>query len=260
MCRMTGYSSVMPLAAEDRAALAGDRERLARVVELADADLLGADRVLVLEPAEVQREQVALVELERHVGELLLGELEAGDRAVELLAVDGVRDGGLEAVARRADRAERRCRTAPRSGTTAGPAGPSTSGSTASAGSRTSSRTSSPVTEARSDSFWWISRAVNPGVPVGTTKPRMPSSVCAHTTATSATVPLVIHILVPLRTQSSPSRLAAVRMPPGWSRSRARSGRSSRSPRRPPCGGATPASAPPSRTRGSRTSPATPAR
>ena len=51
---------------------------------------------------------------------------------------------------------------------------------------------------------------------VGTTKPRMPSSVRAHTTATSATVPLVIHILVPSRTQSSPSRLAAVRMPAGF--------------------------------------------
>jgi hypothetical protein len=41
------------------------------------------------------------------------------------------------------------------------------------------------------------------------------SPVCAHTTATSAIEPLVIHILVPLRTQSSPSRRAVVRMPPG---------------------------------------------
>ena len=57
--------------------------------------------------------------------------------------------------------------------------------------------------------------ALNPGVSVGTTKPRMPSSVCAHTTATSATAPLVIHILVPLSTQSSPSRLALVRIPDG---------------------------------------------
>ncbi len=55
---------------------------------------------------------------------------------------------------------------------------------------------------------------------VGTTKPRTPSSVRAHTTATSAIEPLVIHIFWPLRTQSSPSRLALVRMPPGlepWS-------------------------------------------
>jgi hypothetical protein len=43
----------------------------------------------------------------------------------------------------------------------------------------------------------------------------MPSSVCAHTTATSETEPLVIHILVPFSTQSPPSRLALVRMPAG---------------------------------------------
>ena len=73
--------------------------------------------------------------------------------------------------------------------------------------------------EARSDSFLPILGAEKPGVSVGTRKPRMPlapsSSVCAQTTATSATEPLVIHILVPLSTQSSPSRLARVRMPAG---------------------------------------------
>ena len=57
-----------------------------------------------------------------------------------------------------------------------------------------------------------MSLAPNPGVAVGTTNPRTPSSVCAHTTATSATEPLVIHILVPLRIQSVPSRRARVRM------------------------------------------------
>ncbi len=57
--------------------------------------------------------------------------------------------------------------------------------------------------------------AVNPGVPVGTTKPRIPSSVRAHTTATSEIEPLVIHILVPSITQSEPSRLAVVRIPAG---------------------------------------------
>ena len=56
---------------------------------------------------------------------------------------------------------------------------------------------------------------MNPGVSVGTTKPRIPSSVRAHTTATSATLPLVIHILVPSSTQSSPSRCGCVRIPPG---------------------------------------------
>ena len=38
----------------------------------------------------------------------------------------------------------------------------------------------------------------------------MPSSVDAHTTAMSATDPLVIHILVPFSTQSDPSRSCAV--------------------------------------------------
>src|SRR3546814_15588295 len=54
--------------------------------------------------------------------------------------------------------------------------------------------------------------AVKPPVSVGTTKPRTPSSVRAQITATSAMLPLVIHILVPLRIQSVPSRLATVRM------------------------------------------------
>jgi hypothetical protein len=74
------------------------------------------------------------------------------------------------------------------------------------------------VIEARRDSFPAILGAEKPGVSVGTTKPRMPlgsSEVWAQTMATSATEPLVIHILVPLITQSSPSRRARVRMPAG---------------------------------------------
>jgi hypothetical protein len=66
--------------------------------------------------------------------------------------------------------------------------------------------------------------AEKPGVSVGTTNPRIPSSVCAQTTATSETDPLVIHIFEPSRTQStcapSPSRRALVRIPDGsepWS-------------------------------------------
>jgi hypothetical protein len=96
-----------------------------------------------------------------------------------------------------------------------GPRRPATSGSTASAGSRTSSSTSSEVTDARSESLRPTLGAENPGVSVGTTKPRTLVSVWAQTTATSATEPLVIHILVPFSTQSSPSRLAWVRMPAG---------------------------------------------
>ena len=96
-----------------------------------------------------------------------------------------------------------------------GPFNPDTPGRTASPGSRTSSRTSSDVTEARSESLRWMSLAVNPGESVGTRKPRIPSSVLAHTTARSAIPPLVIHIFVPESTQSSPSLRAAVRIRPG---------------------------------------------
>ena len=56
---------------------------------------------------------------------------------------------------------------------------------------------------------------MNPGESVGTTKPRIVPSARAHTIATSATEPLVIHIFVPVRTQSSPSRTAVVRIDPG---------------------------------------------
>ena len=96
-----------------------------------------------------------------------------------------------------------------------GPDKPRASGSFASAGSRTSSKASSEVIDARSDSLCDMVRAENPGVSVGTTKPAMPSSVRAQTTATSAIVPLVIHIFEPFRIQSLPSRRAFVRMPAG---------------------------------------------
>ncbi len=83
------------------------------------------------------------------------------------------------------------------------------------AGMRQSWKPSSEVIEARSENLPCWSRAEKPGVPFSTRKPRMPSSVWAHTTATSAMEPLVIHCLAPLSTQPSPSRRAVVRMPPG---------------------------------------------
>jgi hypothetical protein len=43
----------------------------------------------------------------------------------------------------------------------------------------------------------------------------MPSSVRAQTVAMSAMLPLVIHILVPVRIQSPSSRTARVRIPAG---------------------------------------------
>ena len=93
------------VASEDRAALPSDGQRLAGVVELAEADLLWRDDVLVLESAQMDREEHALAELEGHVGQLLLRHLVAGDGLVELLAIDGVAQGGLEAVARGAQSA-----------------------------------------------------------------------------------------------------------------------------------------------------------
>ena len=100
---------------------------------------------------------------------------------------------------------------------------PATSGNTASAGSRRFSKVSSEVTEARSDILCVILCAANPGVSVGTTKPRMPpcsSPAFAQTTATSAIEPFVIHIFEPFSTQSSPSLRARVRIDAGsepWS-------------------------------------------
>jgi hypothetical protein len=80
---------------------------------------------------------------------------------------------------------------------------------------RQSWKPSSEVTEARSENLPCWSVEVKPGVPFSTRKPRIPSAVFAHTTATSARVPLVIHCLAPLSTQPSPSRRAVVRMAPG---------------------------------------------
>jgi len=77
---------------------------------------------------------------------------------------------------------------------------PSVPGSTFSAGIRTSSRASPEVTEARREYFQGMGKASKPGVPFSTRKPRMPPSVCAQITATSAISPLVIHILLPLST------------------------------------------------------------
>lgn len=82
-------------------------------------------------------------------------------------------------------------------------------------GTRTSSRMSSLVTEALRLILCFTSRAWKPGVSVGTMKPRTcPSSSLAQTMAIWARLPLVIHILVPFRTQVSPSRRALVFMLP----------------------------------------------
>jgi hypothetical protein len=95
-------------------AFAGDLDRLADVVELAQTDLLVAQRAGVLELAQVQRQQHALAQLEGHVGQLGLGELEARERLVEDACAVDIAPGRLEAVAGRTQRAPRRCRSGPR--------------------------------------------------------------------------------------------------------------------------------------------------
>ena len=77
------------------------------------------------------------------------------------------------------------------------------------------------MSEARSESLPFWSLAVKPGVSVGTMKPRMDrgsssAPVLAHTMATSAIEPLVIHILAPLSTQPSAVSRAVVIIPPGF--------------------------------------------
>ena len=65
-----------------RASVQCDLDRDARVVELADRDLVVRERAGVLEAPELQGEEEALVDLEGHVDELLLCELERRDGAV----------------------------------------------------------------------------------------------------------------------------------------------------------------------------------
>ena len=88
-------------------------------------------------------------------------------------------------------------------------------GKTLAAGTRTLSKNRAAVTDARSENLFSISCAVNPGMSFSTINPRKPSSVIAQTTAASATLPLVIHILEPFMIQSSPSFFARVFMLPG---------------------------------------------
>src|SRR6476660_5654008 len=93
------------VAAEDGAGLAGDLDGLSHVVQLADRDLVVLQLPGVLEPTQVQSEQEALVDLQRHVDQLELGELVTGQRLVELQSLLRVGQGDLEGVPGRAHRA-----------------------------------------------------------------------------------------------------------------------------------------------------------
>src|SRR5262249_49417357 len=99
-----------------------------------------------------------------------------------------------------------------------GPFSPSAPGSMFSSGILTSWSDRPEVTDARNDHLPCTLSALKPGRLVSTRKPRMRlscSSDFAHTSATSAMVPEVIHIFSPFRRYSLPTFLALVRMPPG---------------------------------------------
>ena len=85
------------VAAEDRARRSADLERAADVAHLAHAHLLGPQRALVLHAAEMVRDEQPAVDLERHLGELLLGELVRRDRLAEHEPALRVVERGLEA-------------------------------------------------------------------------------------------------------------------------------------------------------------------
>ena len=152
----------MPLAPRIVRASRATSSAIAHVVELADADLARVQLAGVLEHAEPPGQQLRLLQLEHHVDELALGELEAGDRPPVLHAGLGVLQRGVVAGAPGADRApadaEARLgqagqrpahaldlRAAPRRPAAARPPA-----------------ISSEVIDARSDSLRWMSRAVKP--------------------------------------------------------------------------------------------------
>ena len=88
-------------------------------------------------------------------------------------------------------------------------------------GRHTSCNTSSLVSLARNDSFPFWSLAEKPLVSAGTMKPRIDSTsssfpVFAHTIATLAVDPFVIHILAPFRSQPSFVPLATVIIAAGF--------------------------------------------
>src|ERR1035437_3540135 len=86
--------------AQDASRGATDPQRLGDVVELADADLLGAQAYQVLATAQVQGEQGACAEIDGHARQLVLGELEPADRTAELFALAGVLQRCLERATR----------------------------------------------------------------------------------------------------------------------------------------------------------------
>jgi hypothetical protein len=62
--------------------------------------------MIIFKSSEVQRQQEALLQLQRHVRKLCLGELKRRKRAVEHLPRNCIVDGGLQAVPRCPEGAE----------------------------------------------------------------------------------------------------------------------------------------------------------
>src|SRR5688500_9464144 len=78
------------VATEDGAGLACDLYGLPDVVELAERYVLGPKRASILHPAYVEREERPLADLDQHVRELLLHQLERCYGPSELLPLLGV--------------------------------------------------------------------------------------------------------------------------------------------------------------------------
>ena len=68
------------------------------VVELAEGDLLRDQGAGVLHPADVQRDQQALLDLQHHVDQLLLGELMGRSMGIRNYLIEGVSGAGKTAV------------------------------------------------------------------------------------------------------------------------------------------------------------------
>src|SRR3989441_5845058 len=89
--------------AENVARLAGGVERDPDVVHLRHADLLGAYRPLLLQPAETEAEELTLGDLRDHRHQLALDELVSGDRLGEHEALARILERAVVAGARRSE-------------------------------------------------------------------------------------------------------------------------------------------------------------
>src|SRR6478735_6090071 len=88
------------VAAQNRARLPGNAQRLPHVVQLAERDLLRTQPAGVLEPAQVQGQERALLDLQDHVHQLFLRQLVPGQRLAELQPLLGVGQRGLIGIPR----------------------------------------------------------------------------------------------------------------------------------------------------------------